>query len=1516
MEKSMNIYTFVSIWINRAISRISKIIRVAIFSVVSLLFVASIAESAILSAANLSTARMMHSSTPLPNGKVLLAGGKSDADAYSEPLSSVEIYDPSAKKWTAASDLILPRYRHTATLLPNGKVLVAGGAPANYASAEIYDSSSNSWSLAAPSPFGLSEHTATLLHDGKVLVVGGGGSAIYDPQQNVWLTITAPNMTKYRNGHSATLLKNGRVLIVGGYNANYDSLSTAEIYDPTTNSWSAAGRLATIRYLHTATLLPNGKVLVHGGNYGYWANVRTAEMYDPATNAWIVVATLEYGVRMATATLLPSGEVLIAGGIEDTECFPTSSRGWIFDYQRNTFTPVSLSDLSMHTATLLPDGKVLFAGGGNTTKSTLGTNYACLYDNYSGSWSPSEDMSDARQAHTATILTTGEVLVAGGISNGATLASSEIYNESDGTWRTTGRLAIPRESPTATLLASGKVLVVGGKSGATSLASAERYDQSTNSWSTAGSLGTARVYHSATLLPNGKVLAVGGINKGKNVTTAEIYNSSTNSWTAAKSPASARANHTATLLQNGKVLVVGGNNGSTYLATAEIYDPAANIWTAAGPLATGRSGHSATLLPNGRVLVTGGRNGTGYLASAEIYDSAKNSWYVITPLTTARSNHSASITLNGKVLVVGGVNSSGAVSSVEILDANDSISDWTYWSSGGTLATPRYLHTATVLDSGKVLIAGGAGGSGSLATGELFTPGYFDESRRPAMTSVSTASGAAQISITGAGLLGDSECSSGSMGSSPSNFPLLLLQRVDNNQSVFLGPDPLKQVTDTSLTSQTLTDLYLSAGHYRVTVIVNGVPSVSQIVNIAPVLATNPGSVYFGNTAVGSTASASTVTVTNNGSGIVGLTGILIYGEDASQFAVAPGGTCGASLSPGQSCQILVTFSPTSAKEMNATLRIKTNDVNEAYDVQLHGTGVPLTYTMTLALTGTGSGSVAVQPSPPGVLCTSSCSESFNDGTLVTLNPSANADSVFAGWSACDAVIGAACQLRINENRTVSATFDTASSGIIHAISVKDITPMSATITWDTDLPATSRIDYGPTGYGSSSTDTSFTTTHSVSLSGLSPGTSYHFKVTSVTETGLLTSSADNLFTTPLFSAKTVMDVANVAVMDAAGAYDAILADGSINTVPRQLIAKEFIARHGDTYDFLVIATNFTFDMPEADAGGFYLGVKNDTQGIGLPLFDDSALFGSQGKLQGTIDLGNISAVSANPLDATFEGVINTLGHEVTHRWGAYVRYRNAAGTTSTALLGKDGGHWSYLLDTSGSLVYGNAWLDTGNGTYTSTAARSIYSALDLYLMGLYDKTQVPPMLLIQNAAIDPAQLPQPAATVTGTPALVTIDDIVAVEGDRIPTAAEAQKAFKVGFVLLTAAGTSAGEDAAKLETIRNTWAGRFAALTGGKAKIADVAPSLSIIITSPVNGSTVAGTATTVEGMVINTAGNETGIVVNGFAATVSGNRFVLNNLPLEAGGNVIIASAIDSSGLTATTAATVTSEIGRAHV
>jgi len=151
------------------------------------------------------------------------------------------------------------------------------------------------------------------------------------------------------------------------------------------------------------------------------------------------------------------------------------------------------------------------------------------------------------------------------------------------------------------------------------------------------------------------------------------------------------------------------------------------------------------------------------------------------------------------------------------------------------------------------------------------------------------------------------------------------------------------------------------------------------------------------------------------------------------------------------------------------------------------------------------------------------------------------------------------------------------------------------------------------------------------------------------------------------------------------------------------------------------------------------------------------------------------------------------------HRWGAYAHFRKTGGTTSTALLGKDGSHWSYLLDTQGSFMYGNGWKDNG-GTFTSTAAQSAYSSLDLYLMGMIPKEQVSPMLLIDNTAIDKTQLPQLGATITGTATTVTIDDIITAEGQRIPNSTNSQKEFKIGYVLLTQQGGSVADYVTAIE--------------------------------------------------------------------------------------------------------------------
>ncbi len=496
-------------------------------------------------------------------------------------------------------------------------------------------------------------------------------------------------------------------------------------------------------------------------------------------------------------------------------------------------------------------------------------------------------------------------------------------------------------------------------------------------------------------------------------------------------------------------------------------------------------------------------------------------------------------------------------------------------------------------------------------------------------------------------------------------------------------------------------------------------------------------------------------------------------------------------------------------------------------------------------------------------------------------------------------------------NNTASDTINVSLSSLpaISNIVVTDITSDSAIITWTTDQQADSLVEYGTTtAYGSSESDASLTTSHSITLSGLTPGTLYHFKVTSTNAYGIPSSSGDNMFTTstPPVSVATIGEYGNITVIEITGNYDAKNPDGSINTIPRQEVAKEFLRLHPDQYDFMVIFSNFDFAMPETNARAFYHEVKNSTQGIGKLLFNNSDLYGST-KLQGTIDMGNISNVISNPITTGFDDTIDTLAHEQMHRWGASIKFRDPYGNDSTALQGKDGTHWSFLLDSEASVLYGNDWTDNGDGTFTSTGGGKYYSPLDLYLAGFYDSTQVPQMLLIDNPLIDATRLPEVGATITGTSKYVTIDNIIAAEGDRIPSSSTSQKSFKTAFILITRPGTFTTDVLPGIETIRNAWAGRFTELTHGKGTIMDITPSISIAVGSPSDSATISGSYVDVKGAVINNTGNETGVTVNSVVATVYGTQFIAEDVPLTEGSNTITVTATDTAGNTATSSITV---------
>ncbi|MDQ5824422.1 MAG: hypothetical protein M3441_09485 [Chloroflexota bacterium] len=325
----------------------------------------------------------------------------------------------SAGKVAPTASMSVPRAGHSATLLPGGKVLIAGGMihEGRYErSAELFDPGTNSFNPTGSMAVGRTSHVAMLLPNGKVLVAGGeSGSGttaeLYDPDTGTF-TRTG-DMNAVRDGATATLLKNGKVLIAGGFDfSRRVGQSSVELYDPATGKFTPTGGMKAARSAHTATLLPDGKVLIIAGGIG--RNVLSdAETYDPMTGRLSPAGNLPLPRHKHTATLLPDGRVFITGGSDSRDWNGRYASSLLYDPAHRTFAPAS----EMSTARFklrdaiatLPNGKVLVAGGATSVE---------LYDPAYDTFNPAQGSLDtARLYQTATTLADGRVLIIGGYDN-------------------------------------------------------------------------------------------------------------------------------------------------------------------------------------------------------------------------------------------------------------------------------------------------------------------------------------------------------------------------------------------------------------------------------------------------------------------------------------------------------------------------------------------------------------------------------------------------------------------------------------------------------------------------------------------------------------------------------------------------------------------------------------------------------------------------------------------------------------------------------------------------------------------------------------------------------------------------------------------------------------------------------------------------------------------------------------------------------------------------------------------
>jgi large repetitive protein len=329
---------------------------------------------------SLNTARAGHTSTLLPNGLVLVAGGENATGS----LASAELFNPSTGQWMVTGSMTTPRINHRATLLQNGEVLVSGGSNStgSLASAELYNVSTGQWKSTGSMTIRRTSQGATLLHNGEVLVAGGNNSVgspgntteLYSPITGTW---KATGGMQNFHTFTLTLLQDGRALAVDDSGLVNQP---GEIYDPSTGQWTVTGEMYYAHSGDGVALLPNGDVLAYGNHFACYAG----QSFSPNTNTWSrTIGQCGTGISVGPVTLLGTGKVLLAGG------------------------------------------SIIYSGRSSSVAR------ADLYDPSNNDWAATGALNQARLAHTLIRLLNGQALAAGGLTKNSTgstfLTSAELY---------------------------------------------------------------------------------------------------------------------------------------------------------------------------------------------------------------------------------------------------------------------------------------------------------------------------------------------------------------------------------------------------------------------------------------------------------------------------------------------------------------------------------------------------------------------------------------------------------------------------------------------------------------------------------------------------------------------------------------------------------------------------------------------------------------------------------------------------------------------------------------------------------------------------------------------------------------------------------------------------------------------------------------------------------------------------------------------------------------------------------
>lgn len=841
-------------------------------------------------------ARKLHSATTLLDGRILVVGGLTADGGLLVKEQSAQIYDPSSGTWLdVGTDFPQGLFRHTATLLKDGRVFIAGGerqgTSGNSAlnSCGIFDANNldDPWT-----DFGNClmkervDHTATRLEGGTILIVGGKSSngmpqmsaeicqVDAQPTSGPTCSLTTDAMSIPRARHTATRLFDGRVWVSGTIDDTVNH--QVEIYDPNSiaGDWQRVPDVNR-RYDHSTLALRNGMVVSFGGA----TTPRNVEIWNPIQPQLKGTATLNCAFpNPPAATLLPDDSVLLFGGSHPEEgiegrcverCRFDSMSDPLCSRVGDLTTP-----LEGMTASLLAGGRVLLLGiDPNDSMPTWSPGVIGFFNQMNTDEILAAEFIRDWVDHTSTLLPNGDLLVVSG-------STSDLLQVENGVLISRETLAIPAafDSHRATLLDDGRVLLTGG--------GASRRETAIYApdmgWDEGPPMNCSRQQHTATRLWDGRVLVVGGVGNcttfgPRASTTYEIYDpdvdAASDPWsqTAELPSGRPRIGHSATLLEGGKVMVAGGRTRTGVpIAFVDIFDDLQvggpnSPWSPPDDgtgLICPRSGHEATLLADGRVLLLGGGCAEGEILEVEFATSRCSACLTSRPTypsPAAPTDPQTILLHDGRVLAVGGLSETLVPSPKNLVfepttwkDRSSLPADQRIgrWFDVALLEKPRSQATISSMRNQNILVVGGLGSQGAPSTAEVFDITLVDDDdNRPKIQQIVPVDAdtpfdpneameyqgqtsefrlGQRLLIQGSGLIGLTEGSGGQGHQhSASDQPVVKLQSLNNGQMLTL---PLQGITTDDLLTAPVTSF--PPGPSWLTVSVNGLPSIAEPIDV------------------------------------------------------------------------------------------------------------------------------------------------------------------------------------------------------------------------------------------------------------------------------------------------------------------------------------------------------------------------------------------------------------------------------------------------------------------------------------------------------------------------------------------------------------------------------------------------------------------------------------------------------------------------------------------------------------